>query len=219
MIWKYYSVVFFTLALLFAGCSSHPPSAAQFMNANPKGFNFVIGGAARVGDVYRGNSHIAVDYIDKEDYGNSELSLLYRFDNFLVGLSSETISLKYLVGFRSRYVGVQGWAGMGEMEKRDEGNPFSGGLMLIEEYPVLDNLKVGISEHISKNAYEVDTNCGGLGIPSTYEYGEFGVGVYLTYEGFSFEFRYGREIGVSRNRFYFMLNYAFRTEDKSKPVF
>ena len=87
--------------------------------------------------------------------------------------------------------------------------------MLIEEFPIYDNLRVGASEHISRNAYTVDENCGGLGIPSTYEYGEFGVGAYLTYEGFSVEFRYGREIGEPRNRFYFMINYAFMSGESS----
>ena len=44
---------------------------------------------------------------------------------------------------------------------------------------------------------------------SSSHYNEFGIGAYFTYEDFSIEFRYGREIDEPRNRFYFMMNYAF----------
>ena len=202
------------IALVLTGCTSHPPSAAQFMNVNPKGFSFIVGGAARMGDLYSGRSPIDVDNIDEENSWDVDLSMLYQFEHALVGFSFENDSFRPLAGARWRYIGLQGWAGMGSMQGKDGG--ISGGLMLIEEYPILDNLKVGISEHISQNAYIVDPNCGGLGIPSTYGYGEFGVGTYLTFAGFSLEFRYGREISEPRNRFYFMMNYAFRTKGESK---
>ena len=214
--------MFLLMALVMTGCSSHPPSAAQFMNVkiNEKkfGVGVIAGGSARVGDIYKGDSRIDVDYTDDESRGNLDLSLLFRFDNSVFGFAFENASLKAIWGGRSRYVGVQGWAGIGSAEKGHDKNamPFSGGLMLIEEFPIYDNLRVGASEHISRNAYTVDENCGGLGIPSTYGYGEFGIGTYLTFEGFSIEFRYGREIGEPRNRFYFMLNYALRTKGESK---
>ena len=214
--------MFLLMALVMTGCSSHPPSAAQFMNVkiNEKkfGVGVIAGGSARVGDIYKGDSRIDVDYTDDESRGNLDLSLLFRFDNSVFGFAFENASLKAIWGGQSRYVGVQGWAGIGSAEKGHDKNamPFSGGLMLIEEFPIYDNLRVGASEHISRNAYTVDENCGGLGIPSTYGYGEFGIGTYLTFEGFSIEFRYGREIGEPRNRFYFMLNYALRTKGESK---
>ena len=213
--------MFLLMALVMTGCSSHPPSAAQFMNVkiNEKkfGVGVIAGGSARVGDIYKGDSRIDVDYTDDESRGNLDLSLLFRFDNSVFGFAFENASLKAIWGGRSRYVGVQGWAGIGSAEKGLDKNamPFSGGLMLIEEFPIYDNLRVGASEHISRNAYTVDENCGGLGIPSTYGYGEFGIGTYLTFEGFSIEFRYGREIGEPRNRFYFMINYAFMSGESS----
>lgn len=216
-----YSVVLCALALLFAGCSNHPPSAAQFMNVrkNEKkyGVSVIAGGSVRAGDLYNGTSQIDADYTDTENRGNLDLSLLFRFDNSEFGFSFENTSLKVIVGGRSQYIGLQGWIGAGSTENSGGENamPFSGGLMLIEEYPILDNLKVGLSEHVSRNAYLVDVNCGGLGFPSTYGYGEFGIGTYLTFEGFSVEFRYGREISEPRNRFYFMLNYALRSDEKS----
>ena len=214
--------MFLLMALVMTGCSSHPPSAAQFMNVkineNKFGVGVIAGGSARVGDIYKGDSRIDVDYTDDESRGNLDLSLLFRFDNSVFGFAFENASLRTIFGGRSQYIGVQGWAGIGSAEKGHDKNamPFSGGLMLIEEFPIYDNLRVGASEHISRNAYTVDENCGGLGIPSTYGYGEFGIGTYLTFEGFSIEFRYGREISEPRNRFYFMLNYALRTKGESK---
>lgn len=214
--------MFLLMALVMTGCSSHPPSAAQFMNVkineNKFGVGVIAGGSARVGDIYKGDSRIDVDYTDDESRGNLDLSLLFRFDNSVFGFAFENASLRTIFGGRSQYIGVQGWAGIGSAEKGHDKNamPFSGGLMLIEEFPIYDNLRVGASEHISRNAYTVDENCGGLGIPSTYGYGEFGIGTYLTFEGFSIEFRYGREIGEPRNRFYFMINYAFMSGESSK---
>ena len=127
---------------MLAGCSSHPPSAAQFMNVkiNEKkfGVGVIAGGSARVGDIYKGDSRIDVDYTDDESRGNLDLSLLFRFDNSVFGFAFENASLKAIWGGRSRYVGVQGWAGIGSAEKGHDKNamPFSGGLMLIEEFPI-----------------------------------------------------------------------------------
>lgn len=48
MSFKIHLFVLFALALLFAGCSNHPPSAAQFMNVKKNGMDFVVGGAGLV---------------------------------------------------------------------------------------------------------------------------------------------------------------------------
>ena len=95
MVWKYYSVVLFALALLFAGCSSHPPSAAQFMNVHEKrnkiGTSFIVGGSVRAGDIYKehvnGESIQWDDYDGAEFYGNLDLSFLFRYNHLIVGLS------------------------------------------------------------------------------------------------------------------------------------
>ena len=67
-------------ALLLAGCSSHPPSAAQFMNAR-NGINFVAGGAVRVGDLDNrkipGRDDESVSY--EEGYWNTDLALSFAF--------------------------------------------------------------------------------------------------------------------------------------------
>ena len=67
---KFYSAILCALALLFAGCSSHPPSAAQFMNVKKEEGKFNNSFNAGVfllrGDTYRGTSHIDEDYGDDE---------------------------------------------------------------------------------------------------------------------------------------------------------
>ena len=214
---KFYSAILCALALLFAGCSSHPPSAAQFMNVkmkrNKMGATFVVGGVARVGDVYKehvnGESIQWDSYDGAEFYGNSDLSFLFRYDHLILGFSVENLSHRGVVGFVSRYIGLQSWGGLALKSFFPSKSASYGGVMLIEEYPIDESLKVGLSEHISRNAYQVDQINEGIDCFSSDYYNEFGVGAYLAYKGFSFEFRYGREIGEPRNRFYFMTHYAF----------
>ena len=220
MVWKYYSVVLFALALLFAGCSSHPPSAAQFMNVHEKrnkiGTSFIVGGSVRAGDIYKehvnGESIQWDDYDGAEFYGNLDLSFLFRYNHLIVGSSLENLSHRGVVGFVSRYIGLQGWGGLALKSFFPNKSTSYGGVMLIEEYPINDNLKVGLSEHISHNAYQVDQINEGIDCSSSDYYNEFGFGTYLTYKNFSIEFRYGREIDEPRNRFYFMTHYAFFNE-------
>ena len=201
-------IVLAVCALLLAGCSSHPPSAAQFMNVKENDGCLVLGGSAFIGDVHRGTYRFESDYSDAEDYGALDISLLMRFNHFVIGASLENTSFNGVTGFRSQHVGLQGWGSFAITTVDRDAVPFFGGVMLVEEYPVTENFRVGLSEHISHNAYNVDENLGGIGFYSTGFYDEFGVGTYLTYKGFSFEFRYGREIDEPRNRFYFMINYA-----------
>jgi len=215
MKWILCSLVW-VMALILAGCSNHPPSAAQFMNVNKNGGSLVLGGVAFVGDVHRGTYRFESDYFDAEDYGALDISFLMRFDHFIFGASLENISISGIAGFRSQYVGLQGWGLFAINTVDRDAVPFFGGLMLIEEYPVNENFKLGFSEHISRNAYNVDENLGGIGFYSTGFYNEFGAGAYLAFKGVSLEFRYGREIDEPRNRFYFMINYAFMNGESSK---
>lgn len=219
MIRKFCSLVFCVVALLLllAGCSNHPPSAAQFMNVHEKrnkiGTSFIVGGSVRAGDIYKehvnGESIQWDDYDGAEFYGNLDLSFLFRYNHLIVGLSLENLSHRGVVGFVSRYIGLQGWGGLALESFFPNKSTSYGGVMLIEEYPINDNLKVGLSEHISHNAYQVDQINEGIDCSSSDYYNEYGVGAYLTYKGFSIEFRYGREIDEPRNRFYFMTHYAF----------
>lgn len=202
-------IVLAVYALLLAGCSNHPPSAAQFMNVKENENSLGVGGTVKIGDLHQGKYRFENDYSDGEYRGDFDLSYLHRYSHLVVGLYSENLfSLSALAGFRTEYIGVQGWLG-GAFIAVDEQAPFYGGLRLIEEYPVNWKFRVGLSEHFSRNAYFVDKNGAGLGSPSTGFYNEFGGGAYLAYKSFSVEMLYGREIDEPRNRFYLMVNYSF----------
>jgi hypothetical protein len=214
MIRKFCSLVFCVVALLLllAGCSSHPPSAAQFMNVkeakDKQGETLVVGGVLRTGDIYNGRYKFENSYISAEGVGNLDLSFFYRYSHIVIGANIENLSFRAITGWRSRYTGLQIWGGGSISPVDRENSPIYGGLMLIEEYPINADFRIGASEHLSRNGYFVDENLGWGSTYSTGFYNEFGIGTYLAYKNFSFEFRYGREIGEPRNRFYFMTNYA-----------
>lgn len=223
MIWKYYSVVFFTLALLFAGCSSHPPSAAQFMNVEKNGMDFVVGGAVRIGNVdnrevpygpqNRGSNNEYYSY--EEGYWNLDIAWLGTISYVVLGLGLEDYTYRMFLGPRFQYFGIQGWAGFSPSERSYKDNPkIVGGVMLIEQFPISEKIKVGLSEHVSRNSYRMinHTECCSMNEIYAEQYSEFGFGTYLTYKDFSIEFRYGREFDEPRNRFYFMTHYAFFNE-------
>lgn len=204
-------------ALLFVGCSNHPPSAAQFMNMKKNGGSLTIGATARAGDNLE--KRRVEDSFHQEGYWNLDFSALCKFFNFaMIGVSFENIIPRGVLGFNYKYFGMQGWAGFTKPISSED-SPFAGGIMLIEELPVGDNFRIGLSEHFSRNAYDVsDPNM--YGGASDY-YNEFGMGAYMTFMNFSLEFRYGREIKSPNNRFYFMMNYQFyvvkeRTEEEKQ---
>ena len=221
MVRKYYSVVLFALVLLFAGCSNHPPSAAQFMNVEKNGMDFVVGGAVRIGNVdnrevpygpqNRGSNNEYYSY--EEGYWNLDLVWFAATSHVVLGLALEDYTYRMFLGPRFQYFGVQGWAGLSPSDRRKEkDNPkVVGGVMLIEQFPISEKIKVGLSEHISRNSYKVinHTECCSMNEIYAEQYNEFGFGAYAVLGNFSFEFRYGREIGEPRNRFYFMMHYAF----------
>lgn len=221
MVRKYCSVVLCVLALLFAGCSNHPPSAAQFMNAKKDGMSFVVGGAVRTGNVdnrevsYGPKNNAAHDQYYSYEEGNWNLDIAWfaASSHVVLGFAFEDYTYRMFLGPRFQYFGVQGWGGLSPSEsKSDKGiSKVVGGVMLIEQIPISENFKVGFSEHVSRNSYRVinHTECCSMNEIYAEQYNEFGVGTYLAYKGFSFEFRYGREIGEPRNRFYFMTHYAF----------
>lgn len=214
MNWLACLFVLLVVAVL-AGCSNHPPSAAQFMNAR-NGINFVVGGAVRTGNLDNrkipGRDDESVSY--EEGYWNTDLTLSFVVPYAVVALNLEDYTYRTIMGGRSQYFGAQGWYGFAIDERRDGTSSrmrHVGGVMLVEQYPVSENFKVGISEHVSRNSYMVIDDPGCCTFNTLYPeiYPEFGVGAYVVYKGFSAEFRYGREIGAPNNRFYFQLSYAF----------
>ena len=201
--------------LMYAGCSNHPPSAAQFMNVK-EGINLVVGGAARFGGVDNraipGQDDESTSY--EEGYWNTDFALSFAFPYAVIAIDFEDYTYRTIMGGRSQYFGIQGWYGFVQSEEnREHGSKVkhTGGVMVIEQYPVSENFKVGLSEHVSQNSYKVidDPGCCSFNYLRAETYPEFGVGAYIAYKGLSAEFRYGREIGESNNRFYLQFNYAF----------
>lgn len=203
MIRKFCSLVFCVVAslLLLAGCSSHPPSAAQFMNVKKNDGIFSVGGTAFAGDLYKPYEGGRGVLFTLSGYG--------RVDAFEFGLSLETTTFLPILGLRGEYLGLQGWGFFKDVEHYNEKSRtiWIGGSMLIQQYPISENFKVGLSEHISNNLMS-EGNSGTFNFEDSY-YNEFGIGSYFGYKNFSIEFRYGREIGEPRNRIYFMMHYAF----------
>ena len=198
--------------LMYAGCSNHPPSAAQFMNAK-MGTNVGLGLTARVGDVY--DSSYVYDRQDKasisleEGNWNLESTLYFGFPYFAFGIEAEDYTLRLVLGARTDYLGVVYWVAL---PFRDDNEVrYAQGFMLIEQYPVSENFKIGVSEHLSKNSYRVIDDPGCCTFNDVYGnvYNEVGVGVYVVYNSLSAEFRYGKELDSSNKRFYFMVNYKW----------
>ena len=79
--------------LLYAGCSNHPPSAAQFMNMNKKLFGFGSGGTLRAGDLYGGDCGYKYDdYNCVEETWDLDFTFLTQMYNVVFGLSLENIT-------------------------------------------------------------------------------------------------------------------------------
>ena len=128
------------VAAMLAGCSNHPPSAAQFMNVKD-GLNLAIGGAARFGDV--DNRTIPRQYDEstsyEEGYWNTDLALSFAFPYAVMALDFEDYTYRTILGGRSQYFGVQGWYGIAIDERRNGASSrmrHVGGVMLVEQYPV-----------------------------------------------------------------------------------
>ena len=206
--------MFLMIAFVLMGCTSHAPSASKFMNVKPHTFAMGLGSALVAGDYY--------DYVvQRDDDGHdsyTEINFMLdgvaygREENFLFGVALEmSLFPSFTAGFVSDYFGVQTWVTPFVFDKTSLPNrPF--GIMLIEQYPITPNFRVGISQFFSNNSYaHVDSpDCCSLSVEYNAEfYKEIGAGAYMTYKNFSFEFRYGNELNSGNNRFYFDINLMF----------
>lgn len=195
-------------AFLLVGCTSHAPSASRFMAAKPNSISFGFGGGGFLGD---DNSHRENKGKD-EAYKYSELRylldgvLFLRNDHFLFGIDFGEHSLVRLsLGFASDYLGAQFWGSpivLNEDESTKWMRPF--GIMLIEQYPIRPNFRVGVSQFFAHNSYAgVLDECCSLKFDHYVKYyKELGVGAYVAYDAYSLEFRYGNELGSDNQRFY-----------------
>ena len=209
-----FSLLVLIVAFVLMGCTSHAPSASKFMNVKPHSFSMGFGGGYVSGDYYD-------DVVQRDDDGHdsfTEINFMLegvafgRWEHFLFGSALETsFCPRFTVGFVSDYFGIQSWVTPFVLDDASKSNrPF--GIMLIEQYPIQPNLKVGISQFFSNNSYaHIDSpDCCSLSADYyTDYYKELGVGVYITNQVVSFEFRYGNELESDNNRFYFDVNLMF----------
>jgi len=198
------------------GCSSHAPSASQFMSEKNNAFNFGIGFTESLGDNY---SHTVEDdppndghtnYTEIPHIFNADLS--WRFSNFHFGFGlAEDFLLHLTAGYSNDYLGAMAWAApLAYDDKGTPNRPF--GAMLIQQYPIFSNFKVGISEHFANNSYAASYSSDCCTLAKDYYpiyYKEVGAGIYLNYGNVSLEFRYGNELNSSNQRYYLNINTSF----------
>lgn len=189
---------------MLAGCASHAPSAAMLMNSHKDKAS--VGLSAALG--WGGSYNYSDGDINYKEEGMSafEIPLIMRTEYFLVSASLEMpMALRVNLGFVCDYVGVLGWAAPFSVGEEHEAGY---GGMLVEQYPITENIKIGLNEFFANNQYTGSEYLGEVGrswYPKGYK--EIGIGIYAIYKEFSFEFRYGNELNSANNRYRFMASY------------
>ena len=213
-------------------CSAitRPPAAAAYMDSyNNDKTTMSIALSYYAGDLAKKGSHNDDTYT--EWWGDVHITRFINGGYFTFGWGIQTITPILQTGFVSPYFGLTGWANFWSLtvlpvskfeENKDESllNHYSGGGMIIEQIPLNDTWKLGLTQHISRNGREYTTfsDNAGLRLPFSNPrfYTEVGGGFYVSRQvkedsKISFEFRYGRDLDEKRNRFAFTLDYWFST--------
>ena len=214
------------VAIVLTGCSSimRPPSATAFMSSYEKEAAVMnISLALYGGDLDNNDKHY--NHNDKED-SHSEWVLdfseivFWSTGNFSIGLGAQTLTPFIQLGFVSPYFGFSAWSSIysplniGSLSHYSDNfwKDISFGAMLIQQIPIGNKVKIGLTEHFSRNGVErylseVKEGFMAFSFPEPYPlfYYEVGGGFFTSYnlEGttISLEFRYGRDLDNKRNRF------------------
>lgn len=240
--------------VLLSGCSImtiRPPSAAAFMGGD-ESISHDLSASMTVGDIVDGSSDVRPikDNIKKTEpsdedayFRNDEewmfdfnYSLQSRLGYFKYGFGMNCFTPYVVVGFVSDYVGLMGWSnfGVGKFEKvENDYIQWGGGISLIEQLPVGRNVRIGLTQHLSRNgreAYEDKsfTSSGGFASAAPIFYDEVGGGAYFSILlGTNFrmgtEFRFGRDLTYEKvdvhddgeiskhdiNRYSFIVDFQF----------
>lgn len=234
---KYYNILFVIIALFLTSCSSimRPPPAAAFMDSyrkdnavNSVGFTYYAGNLDNSYHEHTSYSHKS----HAEWWGDFTFEHVLNSKYFSFGFGMQSLTPFLQGGFVSPYVGLTGWSNIfaiGSNPLRNSENEshlshFSGGGMLIEQIPINENWKFGLTEHFSRNGrelYYVDEEaCEGFSIgcdfprPRPKFYREVGGGFFISRTlseagKASIEFRYGRDLDEKRNRFAITLDFSF----------
>ncbi|WP_139260253.1 hypothetical protein [Fibrobacter sp. UWH9] len=189
------------LTFLLTGCSTvmRPPSAVAFMESYDK--NTVTANAnisLYGGDLNRGGkTDNDIDDVRHQEWVfDYAASIFKNFSFFSIGGGVQTFTQFLQTGFISPYLGITGWCSL---------IPSSAGGMIIQQIPIGDNIKIGFTEHFSRNGreeYKIEFGAIPEKMPSPKFYREAGAGFYVSIiKRFALEFRYGRDLDNEQNRF------------------
>ena len=234
--------LFYTLAasLVLSGCSSvmRPPSAMAFMSSYEKDYAVVnMSLALYGGDLDNDDEHYDHD-IDMEDSHSEWVfdlteNIFWNKGFFSIGLGGQTVTPFVQLGFVSPYFALSAWssiyspANIGHYLSDNFWKDISFGAMLIQQIPIGNKVKIGLTEHFSRNGVEryLSEVKGGFMMPSFPEphslfYYEVGGGFFVSYHlekaTIALEFRYGRDLDNKQNRFAVTLG-VFGVKGKKSP--
>ena len=133
---------------------------------------------------------------------------------FKYGLGFDFLTPYVQVGFVSDYFGVMGWSNLWlwQLEKVEHKYfQWGGGISLIEQLPIGDNFRIGLTQHLSRNGREANTAQHGamvigIGRSAPTFYDEIGCGGYVSFVPneslrIGVEFRYGRDLTYKRREY------------------
>lgn len=224
MKWLFYTLTF-GASLVLSGCSSvmRPPSATAFMSSYEKDDAVVNMSLALFGgDLDNNDEHYNHD-IDMEDSHSEWVldvteNIFWNKGYFSFGIGGQTLTPFVQLGVVSPYVGLSAWssiyspANMGNYVSDNFWKDISFGAMLIQQIPIGDELKIGLTEHFSRNGVErylseVKEGFMAFSFPEPHPlfYYEVGGGFFVSYHlekaTIALEFRYGRDLDNKQNRF------------------
>lgn len=224
MKWLFYTLTF-GASLVLSGCSSimRPPSAAAFMSSYEKDDAVVnVSLALYGGDLDNNDEHYDHD-IDMEDSHSEWVldvteNIFWNKGYFSFGIGGQTLTPFVQLGVVSPYVGLSAWssiyspANIGNYVSDNFWKDISFGTMLIQQIPIGDELKIGLTEHFSRNGVErylseVKEGFMAFSFPEPHPlfYYEVGGGFFVSYHlekaTIALEFRYGRDLDNKQNRF------------------
>ena len=160
------------------------------------------------------------DWHDEWYYKNKEWPIGANFSiqknkgYFKYGFGFDFLTPYVQAGFASDYFGVMGWSNLWvwQLEKVEHAYlQWGGGVSIIEQLPIGDNFRIGLTQHLSRNGREANTaQLGamvvGRGRSAPVFYDEIGCGGYISFIPneslrIGVEFRYGRDLTYKRREY------------------
>ena len=220
------------VTVMLAGCSVaiiHPPSAATFMEKSDGNFVANASVSAFFGDLVDDELYVnyvadgvkeverSDDWHDEWYYKNKEWPIGANFSiqknkgYFKYGFGFDFLTPYVQAGFASDYFGVMGWSNLWvwQLEKVEHAYlQWGGGVSIIEQLPMGDNFRFGLTQHLSRNGREAmvveeSSSMLNVGPSAPIFYDEIGCGAYISFIPYyvtrvSLEFRYGRDLTYKR---------------------